>query len=440
MQQTLHPTVIWFPLDNSAKLFPAIVSVKDSCVFRLSAELTEPVEPTALQQAVMDVRPRFPSFYVRLRRGVFWNYFEENNEIPLISEDSGHVNAYIDVVRNRRYHFKVMYFGSRISLETFHGLSDGTGSMELLKAILFRYMELINRPVTADGLVMTRDQTCTPDETVDSSLLCYGKHKQKRSKPEPAYRLQGTRFDTGDGVAVIHAHVSASAITALAKQYQATVTQLLVALYIVAILRVEADSAQSRRTVQVSIPVNLRRFFASKTLRNFTMVVYASVPCSWRDRPFEEILAQVKSCFEQELTEENLREIVSANVSIEKNWFLRICPLFIKNTAIRVGSQLLFGDRGTSSLSNVGVVRLPESMQPYIKSFDFEVPVGERDTHNVGIVTYQDHMTVTLTRAIYETELERQFAMLLTENGIDVEITGNRLEDRLREANEHGKV
>lgn len=440
MLRTLHPTVEWFPLDNSAKLFPAIVSVRDSCVFRLSAELSDPVEPTALQQAVVDVKPRFPSMYVRLRRGMFWNYFEQNDQLPMIAEESGHVNAYIDVVKNRRYHFRVLYFGNRVSLETFHGISDGTGAMELLKAILFRYLELLGKPVTADGMVRTREQTPTPDETEDSCLRYYGRTKQKRSRPEPAYRLKGTRFDTGDGVAVLHAHMSARAVSEQAKRYDATLTQYLAAVYIRALLQTGPDSAHSGKTVQMSVPVNLRRYFPSRTLRNFTMVFYVSVPCAWRDRPFSELIEQVRDCFLRELNEENLQQIFNANVAIEKNVALRVCPLFVKNTAIRIGHRLLFGDRGSCSLSNLGVVELPPSMQPYVRGFMFMLPVGDRETHNLGVVSYQDRLTVTVARAMYETELERRFFGLLAEDGIELEVTGNRLEDRLRKEDANGQM
>ena len=68
----------WYRLDTAALIFPATIR-RDWCnVFRLSAGLTEPVDPAILQQATDDLRKRFPSYFVTLRRGVFWYYLEES--------------------------------------------------------------------------------------------------------------------------------------------------------------------------------------------------------------------------------------------------------------------------------------------------------------------------------------------------------------------------
>ena len=63
---------IWMPLDNAALIFPAIRRKNWNNVFRESVTLTEDVDPQLLQRAVDELMPRFPSFYLRLRRGVFW--------------------------------------------------------------------------------------------------------------------------------------------------------------------------------------------------------------------------------------------------------------------------------------------------------------------------------------------------------------------------------
>ncbi len=61
----------WFPLDNAAKLYPAITTPKHSCVFRISVNMEKPVNRAFLQRAVEDLKPRFPTLYELLRRGIF---------------------------------------------------------------------------------------------------------------------------------------------------------------------------------------------------------------------------------------------------------------------------------------------------------------------------------------------------------------------------------
>ena len=62
----------WMRLDNAALIFPAIRHRRWVNAFRVSATLTEAVDPAVLQRAVEELAPRFPTMYVRLRTGVFW--------------------------------------------------------------------------------------------------------------------------------------------------------------------------------------------------------------------------------------------------------------------------------------------------------------------------------------------------------------------------------
>ena len=70
----------WDKLDNTAHLFPVIAREQMSNVYRISVTLTELIDPLLLQQALDLVLPRFDGFNLRLRRGVFWHYFEENGK------------------------------------------------------------------------------------------------------------------------------------------------------------------------------------------------------------------------------------------------------------------------------------------------------------------------------------------------------------------------
>ena len=55
----------WYRLDTAALIFPAIARKDWSNAFRVSATLTEQIDPGILQQAVDDMRYRFPSFFVK---------------------------------------------------------------------------------------------------------------------------------------------------------------------------------------------------------------------------------------------------------------------------------------------------------------------------------------------------------------------------------------
>ena len=80
-------TTNWRRLDNSAKIFPIASSKKYSSVFRLSAVLKEKINRDILKKAVDRVLENLPSFKVKLKKGAFWYYFEENNKDIIIEEE-----------------------------------------------------------------------------------------------------------------------------------------------------------------------------------------------------------------------------------------------------------------------------------------------------------------------------------------------------------------
>ena len=61
----------WYRLDNAALIFPAIIRKNWNNVFRVSATLGEPVDPEVLNRAIEELKPRFPTCFVRLRTGTW---------------------------------------------------------------------------------------------------------------------------------------------------------------------------------------------------------------------------------------------------------------------------------------------------------------------------------------------------------------------------------
>ena len=77
----------WFKLDNAAKIFPGQNSRTWSNAFRLSVQLKQKIDPEVLSEALKATLKRIPSFDVRIRRGLFWYYFEKNPNVPSVLPD-----------------------------------------------------------------------------------------------------------------------------------------------------------------------------------------------------------------------------------------------------------------------------------------------------------------------------------------------------------------
>ena len=71
-----RPPVLWYSLDDAAKIYPLAMKHGQMSVFRLSAYLKEPVVPQLLQMALTFTIKRFPFFATTVKKGFFWHYLD----------------------------------------------------------------------------------------------------------------------------------------------------------------------------------------------------------------------------------------------------------------------------------------------------------------------------------------------------------------------------
>ena len=102
---------------------------KYSTVFRISVLLKEDIDPIILEKAVINTLDKYESFRVKLKKGFFWHYLENNTKKPIIEEENDYPCEYIDPVLNRGYLFKVTYFKNKINIDIFHALTDGNSGI-----------------------------------------------------------------------------------------------------------------------------------------------------------------------------------------------------------------------------------------------------------------------------------------------------------------------
>ena len=425
----------WYSLDNSSKIFPATTSDGRKNTFFLSAVLKEEVNKEILEQAVNEVLKRFPSFCVRLKRGMFWYYLEENTKPFKLTEEDANFLETFNEKENNNYLFKVSAYEKKITITFFHTITDGNGAIEFLKALVFEYLFLSGKPVKREGIIKSLEAPALDSETEDTSVFVSSKSEDvKLPKDKKAFRTFGTPFDY-DGQGVIIGSINIENLKKITKEKKVTITCYLSAVLIYSIYQAFIQNKKQslkklNKNVVVFIPVNMRKVFGGETLRNFLGYIRLNHDFT-EEVGFEEILNSCKKQMQEKLTEENMKKLVSDNVKIEKNFFLRIMPLFIKDLAIklsysRVGDCLL-----TCNLSNLGSVNIPESMKEYLEDIYFILDVGTKTKTNVSVVGYDDHINVCFSRFFKETELERLFFKHFTDLGLNIKIISNYWEKRI---------
>lgn len=426
-KQSKTQSKTWYRLDLSAIVYPTLQRRDFSSVYRLSVLLKEAVNPDVLQQAVDIAIKRFPTYKSAMRKGLFWRYLEPNNNPgPIVQKDVRNFCMPMPFKSNNRYLVRFYWYGRRIALEAHHSLGDGTGGMFLLQTVTAVYLRLLGHPVANDGFILDVDSEPDPEEFEDAYMR-YANAQVRPARPaEKTYRVRGTKepFYT---LNVIDGIMSVKEVMQVAKRYNATVTEYLNAVLLYSLLqKQEHDFHLKLRPVRIAMPVNLRRFFPSKTLRNFITMVYPSIDPRLGEFTFEEIVAHVHNYMRYYINEKILKGDITTNAATKRNPFIRIVPLFIKDFVVRLFYTRVQDKNSSAGLTNLGAVYVPDDMKPYLERFDIYMGIPYSQRTNCAIASFGDTLTVNFASCIIEADVERRFFQKLVEDGIAVTIESNR--------------
>lgn len=417
----------WYKLDLSAIVYPTLQRRDFSSVYRLSVVLTEQIRPEILQQAVDIALKRFPTYKAAIRKGLFWRYLEPNNRPgPFVQPDISNPCMPMPFKANNRYLIRIYYHECRIALEAHHSLGDGTGGMCVLQTITAVYLRLLGHSVSNGGFVLDVEGEPDPEELEDAYMR-YANAQVRPPRPsEKAYRVRGTKepFYT---LNIIDGIMSVKEVMAVASEYNATITEYLNAVLLYALMqKQEKEWHYKLRPLKIAMPVNLRRFFPSKTLRNFITMIYPSIDPRLGDYTFDEIVVHVHNYMRYYINEKFLRGDITTNAATQRNPFIRVVPLFIKDFVVRLFYTKVQDRNSSAGLTNMGTLQVPEGMRPHIERFDIYMGQPFSRRTNCAIISFGDILTVNFASSIIEADVERHFFRKLVRDGIHVKIESNR--------------
>lgn len=418
----------WMRLDNAAKIYPAAKRRGWTNYFRLSVTLKEPVDVQVLRTALDVTVRRFPSIAVRLRRGAFWYYLEEIEKAPPIEEDKSYPLVHVPFDDVRKCAFRVLVYHNRIAVEFFHAVTDGTGGLIFLKTLVAEYLcQKYGISIPAEDGVLGRLEDPDPEELEDSFLRYAGDITASRSE-QTAYHLSGTPEPDGF-LNLTTLMLPVAAVKEKARAFGASVTEFIAAVMMKAICDLQAEQVprrMRRKPVKVLLPVNLRGLFPSRTLRNFASYVTPEIDPRLGEYSLSEICKIVHYRMGLENDPRMMAAKIATNVASERSPVLRVMPLFIKNLAMKAVFDLVGECKSCLCLSNLGAVRLPQAMAPYVARMDFIIGVQAKAPHNCGVVSWDGTMYVNMIRNIQEPELESHFYRVLHSLGLPVRVESNQ--------------
>lgn len=421
-KRSMSQEIRWDKLDNTANLFPVIAGESMSNVYRISVTLTELVDHELLQEALDIVLPKFDGFNLRLQKGIFWYYFEENgNPAPKVKEENTYPCRFIVQNKNKHYLFRVTYFKYRINLEVFHVLTDGMGGINFLKELTYQYLRLCHPEIREK---VGDDLNCgTSLNREDSFIKNYRKSSSKPYQTQKAYLVKGEKLLPGE-FGVMHGYMKIHALKEVCHKYGVSINEYLVGVFVYSVYQECLKGMPSDKPIRVAVPVNLRPYFASNTTKNFFVMVSAEFHPTKEDYTFEEILQTVRESLKAQINKENLEKLFSYNVSNEKVWIARIAPLFLKNLAMKiVYTQSALAN--TTTITNIGNIGVEDVYKPYIEMFHAFLAMSKGQHIKGTICSYDDTLVFTFSYDLQDTGIQKVFFRKIAADGIEVQLDSN---------------
>ena len=401
-----------FAIDNSAILYLALIRKHHTNIFRFTVTLAEPVNPELLQTAVDRVHHRFPTILAGFRPGFFQHTQVPAEKPPQVAPDPGLlINMTWKELAQCAY--RVYYQDHHIIIEGFHGLTDGHGMVASFSTLTAEYLRLCYGTVLPEGYPVF-DLTEEPKaEETEDSYLKYGSAKTLHLPSRYSYQLPG--YDPKCGP--VHRETLVYPVADLlkvARSYGVSITSLLSAVMAASIMELQHNRKKKKlRPVRIMVPIDLRKIFPSKTLRNFILYALPTMEVREHGRSIRDLAQSFSRQIKDHLNKDNLAGIIAYNVKTQNMPLFRLLPAKMKYALMRLAYRF-FGESNSSlTMTNLGNIALPEAMLPYVQAVTLTMMPRMRSPYNCGMYSYKGNFFIQLCRFPEKSELEEIFSRKL---------------------------
>ena len=296
-------------------------------------------------------------------------------------------------------------------MEVDHALTDGTGTLTFLKSLLANYLNSLynikNNEVINEGSIK---------EIKEDAFKKYKDSNFKKVlKSKKAYRIKDEKY-IDNRLKVIEGIVSIDDIKVKAKEFDLTITEYLTGVLIKSIG--EAKN-KSKKPIVITIPVNLRKYYPTYTVRNFFSVV--NIDYLYNNDTFKDIAKSVKNKFKEKLDKENIKDKMNSMIKLEDIFIVRLIPVFIKDFVLKIACNIE-NKYQTMTLSNIGIINMPDVYKKYIDYFSVFTSTSKIQ---MCMCSYKDKMVISFSSKFVNSEIEKNFFKFLSKDGTDVIINTN---------------
>ncbi|WP_165248860.1 phthiocerol/phthiodiolone dimycocerosyl transferase family protein [Adlercreutzia sp. ZJ141] len=396
----------WYRLDNVGKYYSAQAGSPNQAVFRLTAIMTDEVDPACLQRALDTTIALFPGFNVCLRDGAFWHYLVPASTVPRVQADDLPICHSLHV-GPQSVLFRVSYHAQRFNVEVSHMISDGRGSLEFLKALISSYVAERYGVQSAPPAYHGTEET----KTEDSFAVNYERHLAGATPRPRGFRLRKRKSIKHTDY--LELHYSAGAVYAAAKAAKVTVTSYLIAAIICAV-RTSMPTAKRNRAIRIDVPVDLRPLFESTTLRNFFGLACIAYTPGATDEPLAAVAAHVQRQLIAETQPDALKRRMMHMIRLERNPFVSFVPLPLKDVALGVAARKAALDV-TCTVSSLGRMSVDPAVAPYLHGITL---LSSPTNANFVLCTYDDDLSIGISSRLADDQVIRNLKSILSDEGL----------------------
>lgn len=413
----------WFRLDNAATIYPAARTRTYACTFRMAFVMKDEVDADILRQAVDDIAPRFPSFFVQLRPGLFWYFLERVSDTRAVVEESEYPFHRVALVETDKPAFRVIYYKRRLGIEMFHSIADGGAALLFLKTLVSRYLVLKGHVIPNSGDFIDIGEKPKRYEHKDVFPKLYKKDAPPLQKEESSYQYKVKTIP--NYFQAVHGIIPVKDIKECCKPLGLTITEYFAAVLLYSIY---LDNPENKKVIKLSVPMSLRPIFGFKTLRNFSLFTNIGfTPPKNGVSTFEEIVESIRGKIKEGASAEALLAPIKRNVGSAGNPAVRFLPNVIKRPLLKTAYHLVGQRKFACCMSNLGICSMPPEMSEHIDRIEVLLGGAPHETLACAIGGFGDTLTITFTGSSKKFDIPRNFFTFLTSSGIRVRVeTSNK--------------
>ena len=416
-------SAFWMRLDNAAKIYPAVQNEELTAVFRLSCILKDRIKIKPLLEAIHTIEDRFPYYKVKPKKGFFWYYLEFQNEpMPLRPDLTTPCRAF----KKDDLIFRILAKDNCLSVEFSHILTDGGGGFEFLKSLLLSYLQACGVSLNKEIPALKPYDVPSAEEFEDGFSKYFQKNIPSPKRKPKSFHLP-FKLNDQPRFNVLIATLPMAEIYQKSKEHHGTITEYLVAVYLYALQTIynglsNFKKRRARKIFRIQVPVNLRRIYPSKTMRNFSLFVTPEIDLSLGVYSFEEIVKTVHHLMQLETDKKLINKMIARNVGAERNIWLKNTPLFIKSLILYLTYSIAGTSQYSGVITNIGKVTFGQA-DKLIDHFVFIPPPPNKALRvNCGVLGFGDNLVMTFGNITRSKELEREFFRFLVRQGVSVKI------------------